>query len=246
MPKHLESRCWDRFFTEQDRVASGINASPRIGFGRVPALLLVDLYRSAFGDKPEPLLKAVKTWPGSCGLAGWQALPHIKKLLKASRDAGIPIIHTAGIYAEEVGLNSWSPHGTKRREGLTPSAEARFRHRYDFIDELMPIKGEAVVRKPSFSAFWNTPIVSHLTALGVDTIITCGETTSGCVRASVVEGCSFNYRMIIAEECTFDRTEASHAINLFDMNRKYADVVQTEEVISHLHKAANRSARTAT
>ncbi|HIM37650.1 MAG TPA: isochorismatase family protein, partial [Dehalococcoidia bacterium] len=67
-----------------------------------------------------------------------------------------------------------------------------------------------------------------------DTIIACGETTSGCVRASVVDGCTNRYRMIVAEECVFDRHEAAHAINLFDMHQKYADVLPLADILEYI------------
>ncbi len=90
------------------------------------------------------------------------------------------------------------------------------------------------MRKSSPSAFWGTPLVGHLNALGVDTIITCGESTSGCVRASVVDGCTNRYRMMVVEECVFDRHQATHAINLFDMNQKYADVLPLAEALEYM------------
>ena len=77
-------------------------------------------------------------------------------------------------------------------------------------------------------------LLDHLTRLGVDTLITCGESTSGCVRASVVDGCTNRYRMIVVEECVFDRHQATHAINLFDMHQKYADVLPLAEVLEWL------------
>src|SRR5919206_268380 len=81
----MPERVWDRFLTEQDRSHLAMSAHRRIGFGNKPALLLIDLYRWVFGDRPEPLLEAIKTWPGSCGLAAWQAIPHLQTLLKAAR-----------------------------------------------------------------------------------------------------------------------------------------------------------------
>jgi nicotinamidase-related amidase len=110
----------------------------------------------------------------------------------------------------------------------------RRNRRNNIIDEVAPIAGEAVLHKSSPSAFWGTPLMGHLNYLGVDTIITCGESTSGCVRASVVDGCTNRYRMIVVEECVFDRHQATHAINLFDMNQKYADVLPLAEVLECL------------
>jgi maleamate amidohydrolase len=231
----MPERVWDRFLTEQDRSHLAMREHRHIGFGRRPALLLIDLYRWVFGDKPEPLLEAIKTWPGSCGLAAWQAIPPIQTLLKAARDARIPIVHMTGL--DQSGMEGWTawrepPHPAQ----LSPEALDRRQRRWDIIDEVAPLPGEAVLRKSSPSAFWGTPLVGHLTYLGVDTIITCGESTSGCVRASVVDGCTYRYRMIVVEEGVFDRHEATHAINLFDMHQKYADVLPLADALDYLAK----------
>jgi nicotinamidase-related amidase len=232
MPKQV----WDGFLTEQDQAHLAMVEHRRIGFGERPALLLIDLYRWVFGDEPEPLLEAVTTWPGSCGLAAWDAIPHLQTLLKAARDAGIPIVHTTGL-DQDSGVEGWNRHDSPPPivgANLSREAMDRRRHRYDIIDEVAPLPGEAVLRKASPSAFWGTPLAGHLNYLGVDTIITCGESTSGCVRASVVDGCTYRHRMIVVEECVFDRHEAAHAINLFDMNQKYADVLPLAEVLEYL------------
>ena len=92
------------------------------------------------------------------------------------------------------------------------------------------------MKKTSPSAFWGTPVAGHLTALGIDTVIVAGESTSGCVRASVVDGCTNRYRMVVAEECVFDRHEAPHAINLFDMHSKYADVLPLDSIVDWMHR----------
>ncbi len=123
-----------------------------------------------------------------------------------------------------------------------PEAQDRLRRRFDIIDEVEPLPGEAVLRKASPSAFWGTPLIGHLNALHVDTIITCGESTSGCVRASVVDGCTYRFRMTVVEECVFDRHEAAHAMNLFDMNQKYADVLPLQEVLDYLDRRRSRQA----
>lgn len=105
---------------------------------------------------------------------------------------------------------------------------------YEIVDQVLPAENEFVIRKVAPSAFFGTPLVGLLNFLKVDTLIVGGESTSGCVRASVVDATSYRYRVIVAEECTYDRHEACHAINLFDMNQKYADVMPLEEVIDHL------------
>jgi maleamate amidohydrolase len=229
----MAQRVWDQYLTERDRAHLAMRPPRRRGFGEKPALLLIDLYRWVFGDKPEPILEAMKKWPGSCGLEAWNAIPQIQKLLAKSRELGIPIVHTTGLDGA-----GGAPRSQRREAELRadkdPEARERLRRRYDIIDEVEPLPGEAVIRKASASAFWGTPLMGHLNALHVDTIITCGESTSGCVRASVVDGSAYRFRMIVVEEGVFDRHQATHAMNLFDMNQKYADVVALQEVLDYL------------
>jgi maleamate amidohydrolase len=226
-------RVWDRFLTEQDKAHVALKPPRPVGFGKKPALLLIDLYRWVFGDQPQPVLEAIKTWPGSCGMAAWNAIPHIQTLLKTAREVRIPIIHVTGLAGANV--DQWSFRRDRDRNS-TLSAEAleRRQHKFDIIDEVEPLPGEAVLKKLSPSAFWGTPLVGHLNQLGIDTVITCGESTSGCVRASVVDGTTYRFRMIVVEEGVFDRHEACHAVNLFDMNQKYADVLPLNDVINYL------------
>ena len=238
----MSGRIWDRYLTEHDQAyLERIERRP-VGFGERSTLLLIDLYRKVFGDKPEPLLESIKTWPKSKGMAGWLALPHIQTLLSAARKAGIPIIHSTGLDLPEA--NQWRGGRSVLRSSENPTSEAleRYRRQYDIIDEVAPLHGEAVIRKATPSVFLGTPFVGYLNSLGIDTVITCGETTSGCVRATVVDGYSYRFRMIVVEECVFDRHEIAHAINLWDMNRKYADVLPLAEVLQYMGSEALRRA----
>jgi nicotinamidase-related amidase len=193
------------------------------------------MYRWVFGDRPEPLLQATKTWPGSCGLAGWDALPYIQDLLAAARAAGLPVIHTTG--ADESVMTTWA-RGLRASPESTgdPAMDARKARKYDIIDEVAPRPDELVIRKASPSAFWGTPLVGHLVDRGIDTILVAGETTSGCVRASVVDGCTYRFHMIVAEECVFDRHELTHAAELFTMHEKYSDVLPLAEVLDYIRR----------
>jgi maleamate amidohydrolase len=225
-------RVWDRFLTEQDKAAAAMGKPRTKGYGSRPALLFIDLYRSVFGDEPQPLLEALKTWPSSCGLAAWEAIPHLQQLLAAARAADIPVIHTTGL---ETNITQWSRAQRAVYGGEEGDAAAeRHARRSQIIDEVAPIPGELVIRKSSPSAFWGTPLIGHLIDRGIDTIIVGGESTSGCVRASVVDGCTNRFRMIVAEECVFDRHETTHAVELFTMNQKYADVRPLRDVLNYL------------
>lgn len=227
------ARVWDSFLTEQDKASLDIRPRRAWGFGNSPALVLIDLYRWVFGDYPEPLIDAIKRWPGSCGLAGWNALPAIQSLLRTARECKIPIVHITGL--DHSGILGWSDQKNDD-VSIDPEIADRKRHRFDIVDEVAPLPGEAVLRKSSPSAFWGTPLAGHLHSLGVDTIVVAGESTSGCVRATVVDGRTNRYRVVVAEECVFDRHEAPHAINLFDMHQKYADVLPLVEVEEWLQK----------
>ena len=233
----MVERVWDAFLTEQDR--AHLAASPakgRYGFGRRAAVLSVDNYRKAVGDRPEPLLDAIRTWPGSTGLAGWAALEQTVTLLAAARAAGVPVIHVTALGEEQSGMPGWGARlgGRHSSRPRTPEEEDRHRRRLDIVDEAAPLAGEVVLRKTAPSAFFGTPLAAHLIGAGIDTLIVCGESVSGCVRATVVDGCSLRLHMVVVEECVYDRHEASRAINLFDMDQKYADVLPLTEVTDWL------------
>ena len=228
----MSARVWDRFLTDEDKAHLASSQHHPIGFGEKPALLLIDIYRGVFGDRPEPLLEAIKTWSGSTGPVGWEALKRVERLLGIAREVGIPVIHATG--------NTDVPHWSDRRERMRAEtddsvASERRRRRFEIMPEVAPIPGEVVIRKSAPSAFFGTALPMHLNYIDVDTLIVCGESTSGCVRASVVDGCAHRYRMIVVEEGVWDRHQASHAINLFDMNQKYADVLDIDAVIEWLH-----------
>lgn len=233
-------RVWDQFLTEQDRKSLGARPHIERGFGSKPAVVLVDLYRWVFGDSPQPILEAIEQWPGSCGLAAWDAIPKIQRLVSAARSNSIPVIHITGLNAE--GLQGWSEQGrVSGKPSLDLEQVDRISRRFDIIPELGPIEGETVLRKTSPSAFWGTPLAGHLNALKIDTVIVAGESTSGCVRATVVDARTYRYNVIVAEECVFDRHQASHAINLFDMHQKYADVLFLDEVVEEMDRYRDRN-----
>ena len=226
----MTERVWDRFLSDRDRARAAAQPAKRKGAGSRPVLLMVDLYRWAFGDGPEPLLDAIRTWPGSCGEAGWQAIPHLQRLLARTRELGIPVVHISGF----AGMTGWRDV----RGAESVADRDRVARRYDLMPETGPVEGEVVLRKVSPSAFHGTPLVDHLIGLGADTVVVAGESTSGCVRATVVDAKSYRLKVLIPEPCVFDRDEASHAINLYDMDQKYADVLPLDEVLAYLEGIA--------
>lgn len=105
---------------------------------------------------------------------------------------------------------------------------------YDFVAEVAPRENDILLPKKHPSAFFGTPLASYLVNFGVDTLIVTGCTTSGCVRGSVVDGFAYNWRITVPHDAVYDRSAVSHAVNLFDMSYKYADVMSTDDVLGRL------------
>ena len=227
---------WEQFLTERDKQHQALawNKQESFGLGEHPALVIIDNVYGVVGDKPLPILESVKTWPLSCGLEGWEAIYKTQELLTVARSNRIPVVYTCGLG------DFTSPWGVFRSDTVRrPPTELR-ELGSQIVKELSPETGELVIRKAAPSAFFGTPLVAHLIHLGVDTVIACGNTTSGCVRASVIDGSSLRFRMGVVEECTFDRTEASHAVNLFDMDQKYADVLKLSDCLAYFCEVGGR------
>ena len=190
--------------------------------GRNPAVLAIDLYKKAYQGGNKPVAEVNTQFDGSCGENAWKALPPTQKLFAAARRAGVPIVYTTR-HADTAGV-----HSTNRRK-LAETEDL-----YAIQAELAPEPGEIVIYKERASAFFGTPLITHLRKLGADSLIICGESTSGCVRASTVDAYSFGFHNTLVEECTYDRAILTHKINLFDLHHKYADVMHADEVIQHL------------
>ncbi|GGE37890.1 hydrolase [Agaricicola taiwanensis] len=229
----MTERVWDKYLTEKERAWLKTRPVRDFTLGKRAALIMIDLYRGGFGDKPEPLEVSLKTWPWSCGLNGWNALPSVVRLLETARAIKMPVIHI-NMRDPSDGLLGWIEARQKTGPGALTSSAADEDMRYRstrIIDEVAPGPGEAVIAKAAPSAFWGTPLVAHLRQLDVDTLVVAGMTTSGCVRATVVDAAANRLNVVIPEECVFDRIEASHAISLFDMQSRFADVVPVQRVL---------------
>ena len=238
------TRVWDRFLAPEDAITLRERPHQMWGFGQKPALVLIDVYRWVFGDsRPESVKAAMPEWPGTCGPQAWDAIPHLVRVLAAAREADLPVVHITGLNPADSGVPGWSQRGKKETSNgnIDPVMADKMRRRFDIIDELEPLPGEAILRKAAPSAFFGTLLMSHLHANDVDSIILVGESTSGCVRASCVEGRSYRFKMTVVEECVFDRHITAHAMNLFDMHQKYADVLGVDEVVGHLEKLAGKT-----
>ena len=224
---------WNRFLTERDRmVFESAGYAARGGFGRRPALLVIDVNWAFCGDKREPILESIKKWRNSCGEDAWIALDYIKPLIDKAHAKGIPVIYTTGVRrADNWDSGSWSWKNNRNDEDVSAPLPSNLDGN-EIVAPIAPAPQDIVVYKQKPSGFFGSNLASYLTLLGCDSVIVTGTTTSGCVRATVLDAFSLNYRVAIAEEGCFDRAQASHAINLCDMNAKYADVVKTAEVLA--------------
>jgi maleamate amidohydrolase len=218
------ARIWDPFLTERDRAVfetAGYNA--HAGYGARPALLIIDVNYAFCGEKPEPILDAIKTWRTSCGEDAWTALDAIQPLLATARDKRLPVIYTTGGFRDDGwDKGSWSWKSSRASED---SQRPRNIDGNEIMPQIAPQKSDLIVRKQKPSAFFGTNLIAYLNLLKCDSLIVAGTTTSGCVRATVLDAFNLNYRVAVVEEACFDRSQASHAINLADMHAKYADVV---------------------
>lgn len=225
---------WNQFLTDRDKQVFGDSGyGARAGFGKRPAVLVIDVNYAFCGESPEPILESIKKWRNSCGEDAWESIPHIRKLLDAAHAKGVPCIYTTGVRREDNwDSGSWSWKNSRSSEDR-PVIRAN-RNGNEIVDEIAPAPQDLVVLKQKPSGFFGTNMLSYLVLLGCDSVIVTGTTTSGCVRATVLDAFSNNFRVALAEEGCFDRSQASHAINLCDMNAKYADVVKTQEAVEFI------------
>lgn len=229
-------RPWDRYVSEEEQrayEAAGFGRSA--GLGTRPALLIIDVQYRTTGTVPRPFWEAITEFPTSCGDVAWAAVGHIEQLLELFRRKGWPVVypHVAPKVASDGG----------RLAGKVPAIMTIPAHGYGFVESVAPKDGDILIPKKHPSAFFGTALVSHLIDLQVDTLVMTGCTTSGCIRASVVDGFSYNFNIAIPEEAVYDRSAAAHAVNLFDMSQKYAEVLPMSAMMRMLEATRSGDAR---
>jgi maleamate amidohydrolase len=187
------------------------------GFGSRPALLIVD-FVNGFND-PDCF--------GGGNIAS--AIGRTRDLLAQARVSGLPVAFTRVVYADDGSDASVFCLKMPGLRALTEHAPASH-----IVPALAPVPGEYVVRKTQASAFFGTNLAAWLVARQVDTVLIAGCTTSGCVRASVIDSMSYNFRTVVVSDCVGDRALAPHEANLFDMGQKYADLMTCSEGVGRL------------
>jgi maleamate amidohydrolase len=235
----VDHSIWEPFLTERDRAHADVWGKTELfGFGARPVLIVVDDYYSVLGFEREEILESIKSWPNSCGLEGWEAIDRTVTLIDGARANDVPIIYLHGYGGfPNKPLGHWGQRiGGPRHDAphTLDHIPAELRAMANVIvEEIAPRPSDLVIEKAAPSGFNGTPLLAQLNYLDADTIIVCGETTSGCVRATVTDGASYRYNVGVVADCCFDRTEASHYINLFDMHQKYADVVDLNDAVEY-------------
>ena len=228
------SAIWDEFLTERDKqVFEAAGYGQAGGFGMRPALVIIDVNYDFVGEKPLPILESIKSWRNSSGEEGWAAVHQTRRILTAARAKGLPVFYS-NIQRRP---DNWDSGGWKwknSRNAEQASTSTGPRKGSEIPTEIAPLPNEFVIWKQRPSIFFGTTAITHMLELQIDSLLFCGGTTSGCVRAAVVDAFSYNLRCAVLEEACFDRSQASHAINLFDMNAKYADVVKVDAAIQYV------------
>ena len=205
MPETKREPIWNRFLTERDRLVFGdAGYGTRAGFGQRPALLVIDVNYAFCGDRREPILESVKRWRNSCGEDAWDALPVLQTLIETAREQGVPVIYTTGIRRGDNWDNgswSWKNNRTdeERRRGHQPRPQR---------DHAADRAGSARHRGAQAEA---QRVFRHQSdelsdAARCDSLLVTGTTTSGCVRASVLDAFSNNIRCTVIEDGCFDRS----------------------------------------
>lgn len=220
-------RPWDGIISdEEQRAYDAAGFGRAIGLGQRPALLVIDVQYRTVGTVPRPFWEAIREFPTACGDVGWVAVGRIERLLEVFRGRGWPVLYPYVAPKEAFDLG--------RLSDKVPAIMTVPEKGYQFVASIAPVRADILLPKKHPSAFFGTPLVSYLIEREVDSLVVTGCTTSGCVRGSVVDAFAYNFRVLVPEDAVYDRSHTSHAVNLFDMASKYADVMSTEEALAAL------------
>jgi len=225
------ARPWDGITPDEEQRAYRAAGFGRpTGLGKKPALLIIDVQYRTVGTQRVPFWEAIKEFPTSCGEIGWNAVDKIALVLAEFRANDWPVLYPH--VAPKLNFD------TGRLSDKVPAIMNVASRGYDFVEEVAPREGDILLPKKHPSAFFGTPLASYLINLGADTLVVTGCTTSGCVRGSVVDAFAYNFRVLVPQDAVYDRSQISHAVNLFDMAEKYADVMPTADAIAALKNVA--------
>lgn len=221
----MTNRIWEDLLTERDKDViveagydtEGASSWESRGRGTDPVVLVIDMQRLIVG-RDVPILEAVQDHRTAIGEIAWAAIDHIAPFLGFVREQGLPVMYTRVVPTS---------YDDPDHEDL------------DIVEPVAPETSEPVVDKTYASAFYGTDLLSRLIRQGHDSIIVVGNSTSGCVRATVIDAQQSGFDVLLPQDCLFDRIEASHKIALMDMWMKYAEVLEREEVEEYVREVTS-------
>lgn len=216
----FEDHCW-KDIVSAETLHLYRHYKRNVAVGPRPALLLIDLYNLVYAGGPRPIAEIADAYPSTCGIEAWNAIAPTARLIAEARRQQMPVFYSTGVPRATV-------NATLRTGSEAASGD------FNIHEAFAPQDGDTIIAKERASAFFGTLLTVHLARLGRQSLIIAGESTSGCVRASVVDAYSHGYHVTVAEDCCFDRSPLSHKIGLFDMHHKYADVMTSSEIIAQL------------
>ena len=227
---------WDNILSEHDRnVLKARPSRSSRGLGERPAVLVIDMNCGAVGEN-RPNYEQVGEFPGACGLFAWTAIPHMQEVIRAAREADLPVVYTKLIFKVTHDLPRAKDPNYRFSE-LSPQSE--------ILPEIAPQPGDLMIETQQHSGFCQTPLLPVLLNKKVDTLIVIGASTSGCVRATIVDATTYQcFKVAVVEDAVCDSFELSHQAALFDLQRMYCDVVPAKEAIEYI--AEVKAAKTET
>jgi maleamate amidohydrolase len=237
---------WDDVLSDRDRAVfekfSKGHDNPQgdsAALGKRAAVIVVDVNYAFVGVKKENILDSIDDYITSCGEEGWAGVESIRQLLVVAREAGVPIIYSTSVTFNYEG-SGWHnrARGGRNRELLEADELEHRRLGNKIVEEIAPQPQDIVLEKKAASVFSDTPLLALLNELDIDTLIITGTSTSGCVRATVVDAACHNFFVGVVEEGCFDRFDISHKVSLMDMHAKYGKVISLAEAKEYVSTEA--------
>jgi nicotinamidase-related amidase len=217
----MTERIWEDLLTERDKQViteggydeHGAGSWDSRGLGENPMVFVIDMQRFIVGDDV-PILESIESFnSSSMGSVAHEGIENIAPFLDHARENDVPITYTRVVP---------SSYDDPEHEDLA------------IVDPIAPEDGDLVLDKSYASAFFGTDLTSRLVREKVDTLVVVGNSTSGCVRATAIDGQQLGFNVVVPQECVFDRIEASHKVALLDLWMKYAEVMEQAEVERYL------------
>lgn len=211
---------WDDLLSEQDKAVitkagydqKGASSWDSRGVGKNPLVLVIDMQRLIIGDDV-PILEAIEDYRTAMGSIAWEGIEHIQEILSHARQHDVPVWYTRVVP---------SSYDDPDHENL------------EIVEPVAPMPEDRVFDKSYASAFYGTDLQTRLVQEDIDTLIVVGNSTSGCIRTSVVDAQQRGYHVVVPHQCVFDRIRASHKIGMLDLWMKYADVVDLDATLEFI------------